>query len=102
MRFRTYLPGMKARKEAPAKRGTRIVFIRDCTKGLGAMRIVPLAAPKTADSMKGIVKMPSKFEPTVKSNARAVFPPTACRYNLLYQAYGRLEASIGCDIAVNR
>ena len=35
-------------------------------------------APRSWHSMNGIVKMPSRLEETVSSNANAVLPPTVC------------------------
>ena len=70
---------MEARAIAPMRRGTKMVLMRDCSNGFGAMRTAPPAAPRTADSMNGIVNMPSRLEPTVSSSASAVLPPTACQ-----------------------
>ena len=59
-------------------RGTKMVFMRDCSRGLGAIFMLPLMAPRTADKTNGMVKIPTRLDPTVKSRASAVFPPTAC------------------------
>lgn len=70
-------PGTKARMAAPMLRGTRM----DCTsvtnREAGWMALATLPAPSTAQSMKGMVRMPSRLLPVVSSRAKAVLPPIA-------------------------
>lgn len=64
---------------APASRGANIVFNRLARRGPGFMVTAEPEAPRSWHSMNGIVKMPSRLEETVSSNASAVLPPTVCR-----------------------
>lgn len=72
------LPGMKALAAAPTSRGARMVFSRDLSRGPGAIWTAPCPLPKMRDRTKGIVKMPTRLLPTVRSRAIAVLPPMAC------------------------
>ncbi len=72
------LPGTKARAAAPTSRGARMVRMRERSSGPGARLTAELPAPSSQHSIKGIVKMPTRFVPTVSSSASAAFPPTAC------------------------
>lgn len=69
---------MKARAAAPTSSGSRMVRMRERSSGPGAKLTAELPAPSAQHSTKGIVKMPTRFVPTVSSSASAALPPTAC------------------------
>ena len=56
-----------------------MVFSRLVSSGPGCTVIADPEPPSSRHNMKGIVKMPSRFEETVSSRASAVLPPTVCR-----------------------
>ena len=56
---------------APAASGIMMLWMSDLSSGAGSS--VTLAAdPNTKASMKGMVKIPKRFDPTVNSSASAV------------------------------
>lgn len=63
-----------------------MVMTKFWSRGPGARCTAELPEPSTADRRKGMVRMPSRFVPTVSSNASAAFPPAA------YQAQRQHEA----------
>lgn len=71
-------PGMNALDPAPASKGTRMVFTRDRSRGPGESATAELPVSRSQHSTKGMVKMPARLVPTVRSSANAVLPPTAC------------------------
>jgi hypothetical protein len=54
--------------------------MRERSSGPGAKLTVELPAPSSQHSTKGIVKIPTRFVPTVSNSASAALPPTACEH----------------------
>jgi len=54
--------------------------LRSSAPGASATACRP--APRRPHSTKGIVKMPARLVPTVRSTASAALPPTACTNHL--------------------
>ena len=62
-----------------------MVFTRDCSRGLGERATDDVPVSSSAHSKKGIVNMPARLVPTVRSSASAAFPPTACARHRLHR-----------------
>jgi hypothetical protein len=54
-----------------------MVRSRERRSGTGERLTVELPVPSSQQSMKGIVKMPTRLVPTVSNSASAAFPATA-------------------------
>ena len=97
-------PGMAARMADPASNGTKIVLSKLRRRGAGLRVTADPEAPRSWQSTKGIVNMPTRLDETVNSNASAVFPPTVCNVILKGIEIHLLESTVGgysCSHAEN-